>query len=223
MNTLILLLLLAIVIVWMAARKSSANLKPVLLVLVLIAFLILLLKLLGGAEDMPRGFEGAEAAAGRKLGEAIASSAVADGPILVLTWEGGGFNPVTARLKGLRDGLGGGRRLMYGGAFVEGMDVGKDYIKLNILRLGEDLRAYLEEHGDISAVVALRPIGRWNGLEGLQSPPFFVFANTRNWRPFMDSGLVEAAVIGNVRARDEGEGAPSDMAEIDYRLVTGSR
>jgi hypothetical protein len=221
MNALIIIVLLAMAGLWIASIKSGGKLKIPLFVLALLALALVAVKLFnsGGGAGLPADIAAIEKDAGYELGEEL--QAVGEGRVLVLIWEGGGFNPTRARLDGLKESLGKSHVLLVGGPYVEGMKVASGFVKFDPLNIAADLRKYISENPDLAAVVALRPLMRWDGLEGLDAPPFFIFAGTSAWKPFMESGLVKAAMVGSLRERDADEEQPSDFSTPEYKLVRG--
>ncbi len=219
MNLPIILIVVALIGIFALSRKSQIDLRMPMLLLAILAIAMATVKFAGrgAVSDIPSEVDDIESAAGRMLGEAMHS--IEPGPILALTWRGDGYSPDPARLQGLRSALGRGREIIYGGVYIEGMNVERGFVKLDPINTARDLRLYLEQNRNIAAVVALRPLSNWDALAGLQSPPFFVFAHTSAWRPFMDSGLVQAAVVGMQSSRETDADQPSGFSLVEYRLV----
>jgi hypothetical protein len=221
MNILIVIVLAVIVALWLVSVKTGGNLKLPLFIMVVLALVLVALNFItqSGTAAMSSDVFEVELAAGYELGEEL--QLLDDGPILVLTWMGHGYNPAKPRVEGLKKAIGDSRRVIMGGVYLEGMKVGDDFIKIDPLNFVSDLKSYLADNTDIAGVVALRPLLLWDGLEGLDAPPFFIFAGTSDWKPFMESGLVKAAMVASLRERDADEEQPSDFSTPEYKLVRG--
>ena len=222
MNILIVVLLVALVALWWLSKSSTANLKVPMIALAVLAVAAGLFMILGrgNGRALPSDLEKIERDAGFTLGSEMKN--LPAGPVLVLAWSGGGYNPDPARLQGIKKAVGNDRRFIMGGAYVEGMEVDDDFIKLDPLNPDAELRAYLEQNKELAAVVVLRPIRSWEALKGLRSPPFYIFTNAGDWER-ANKELVKAAMVGGARGRNV-RGTPSagNFEQTEYRLMTGS-
>ncbi len=220
MNILVIVLIVALVALWLFSKSSTANLKIPIVALAVLAAGAFAYSLFvkGDGRALPPDLAKVEKEAGFQLGSEMKS--LPAGPILVVTWSGGGFNPDPVRLQGIQKALGDGRPLIMGGAFVEGMEVADDFVKLNPLTPEADLRAYLEKNRELAAVVILKPIRNWGALKGLQSPPFYVFTAAEDW-DLCNKTLVRAAMVSQTRGRAAKGPPPANesFAQIEYRLM----
>lgn len=220
MNIIIIVLLIALAALWWFSKSFKANLKVPMIALAVLAIAAFLFTVFTreSSRALPADLEKIEREAGFTLGQQM--KALPDGPILILKWSGGGYNPDPTRLKGIQKAIGNGHPLIMGGAYVEGMKVDDHFVKLNPLNPDTDLRAYLEKNKDLTAVVVLRPIRNWEALEGLQSPPFYIFTTDDEWNR-SNKNLVKAAMVGNSRVRDTKKQPPSNnFSNTEYRLET---
>ena len=219
MNILVIVLIVALVALWLFSKSSSANLKIPIVALALLAAGAFAYSVFmkGNSRALPPDLEKVERDAGFMLGSEM--KALPAGPILVLVWSGGGFNPDPARLQGIKKAMGDGHPLIMGGAFVAGMEVDDAFVKLNPLTPEADLRAYLEKNKELAAVVILKPIRNWGSLKGLQSPPFYIFTASEDWDP-CNQTLVRAAMVSQTRGRNAKGPPPTEsFAKIEYQLV----